>query len=46
MKPNSNNFLDIKGLIFFTKEICPYYCHFLNTKKDSGAFIGLMNCFP
>ena len=32
MKPNFNNCLDIKGHRFFTKEICPYYCHFLHTK--------------
>ena len=37
MKPNSNNCSDIKCLRFFTKEICPYYCHFLHTKKDSGG---------
>ena len=37
MKPNFNNCLDIKGLRFFTKEICPYYCRFLHTKKDSGG---------
>ena len=37
MKPNFNNCSDIKGLRFFTKEICPYYCHFLHTKKDSGG---------
>ena len=45
MKPNFNNCLDVKGHRFFAKEICPYYCHFLHTKKDSGAFIGSMNCF-
>ena len=27
----------MKGLRFFTKEICPYYCCFLHTKKDSGG---------
>ena len=37
MKPNFNNCSDIKGLRFFTKEICPYYCRFLHTKKDSGG---------
>ena len=37
MKPNFNHFSDIKGLRFFTKEICPYYCHFLHKKKDSGG---------
>ena len=26
MKPNFNNCSDIKGLRFFSKEICPYYC--------------------
>ena len=36
MKPNFNNCSDIKGLKFFTKEICPYNCCFLHTKKDSG----------
>ena len=36
MKPNFNNFADIKGLRFFTEEICPYYRHFLHTKKNSG----------
>ena len=40
MKPNFNNCSDIKGLRFFTKEICPYYCRFLHTQKDSeGASI-------
>ena len=37
MKPNFNNCSDIKGLRFFTKEICPYYCCFLHTQKDSGG---------
>ena len=37
MKPNFNNFSDIIGLRFFTKEICPYYYHFLQTRKDSGG---------
>ena len=38
MKPNFNNYSDIKGLRFFAKEICPYYCCcFLHTKKDSGG---------
>ena len=37
MKPNFNNCSDIEGLRFFTKEICPYYCRFLHTKKDSGG---------
>ena len=37
MKPNFNDCLDIKGLRFFTEEICPYYCWFLHTKKDSGG---------
>ena len=37
MKPNFNNCSDIKGLRFFTKEICPYYCRFLHTQKDSGG---------
>jgi hypothetical protein len=37
MKSNFNNCSDIKGLRFFTKEICPYYCGFLHTKKDSGG---------
>ena len=37
MKPNFDNCSDIKGLRFFTKEICPYYCHFLHTQKDSGG---------
>ena len=37
MKPNFNNCLDIKGLKFFTKEICPYYCCFFTHKKDSGG---------
>ena len=37
MKPNFNDCFDIKGLRFFTKEICPYYCCFLNTKKDSSG---------
>ena len=37
MKPNFNNCSDIKGLRFCTKEICPYYCHFLFTKKDTGG---------
>ena len=27
----------LKTLDFFTKEICPYYCCFLHTKKDSGG---------
>ena len=36
MKPNFNNRSEIKGLRFFTKEISPYYCCFLHTKKDSG----------
>ena len=48
MKPNFNNCSDIKGL--FTKEICPYYCRFLHTQKDSGGasirFIGSTNRFP
>ena len=48
MKPNFNHFSDIKGLRFFTKEICPHYCHFSPTKKDLGgqAFIGLTKRFP
>ena len=29
--------MDIKGLRFFTKEICPYYHRFLHPKKDSGG---------
>ena len=37
MKPNFNNCIDIKSLRFFTKEICPYYCRFLHTHKDSGG---------
>ena len=37
MKPNFNNCSYIKGLRFFIKEICPYYCCFLHTKKDSGG---------
>ena len=37
MKPNFDNCSDIKGLRFFTKEICPYYCCFLHTQKDSGG---------
>ena len=37
MKPNFDNCSDIKGLRFFTKEICPYYCRFLHAKKDSGG---------
>ena len=37
MKPNFNNCSEIKGLRFFTKEISPYYCCFLHTKKDSGV---------
>ena len=37
MKPNFDNCSDIKGLRFFTKEICPYYCCFLYTQKDSGG---------
>ena len=37
MKPNFNNCSDVKGLRFFTKEICPYYCRFLHTQKDSGG---------
>ena len=37
MKPNFNNCSDIKGLRFFSKDICPSYCHFLHTKKDSGG---------
>ena len=43
MKPNHNNCSDIKGLRFFTKEICPY-----TLKKTLGeqAFIGSTNCFP
>ena len=39
MKPNFDNCSDIKGLKFFTKEICPHYCCFLHTKKDSGGTI-------
>ena len=40
MKPNFNNCPDIKGLRFLTKEVCPYYCCFLHTKKDKeGASI-------
>ena len=37
MKPNFNNCSDIKSLRFFNKEICPYYCRFLHTHKDSGG---------
>ena len=37
MKPNFDNCSDIKGLRFFTKEICPHYCRFLHTQKDSGG---------
>ena len=33
MKPNFNNSSDIKGLRFFTKEICPYYCIVCYTQK-------------
>ena len=44
MKPNFNNCSDIKGLRFFTKEICPYYSCLLHTKKDSrGASIHRMD---
>ena len=40
MKPNFYNCSDIKGLRFFTIEICPYCCCFLHTQKDSrGASI-------
>ena len=48
MKPNFNNCSEIKGLRFFTKEISPYYCCFLHTKKDSGgARIHMINkSFP
>ena len=48
MKPNFNNCSEIKGLRFFTKEISPYYCCFLHTKKDSeGASIHRINeLFP
>ena len=34
MKPNFNNYLEIKGLRLFTD---PYYCHFLQTQKKSGG---------
>ena len=37
MKPNFNSCSEIKGLQFFIKEICPYYCRFLHTQKDSGG---------
>ena len=37
MKPNFDNYSDIKGLRFFTKEICPLYRCFLHTKNDSGG---------
>ena len=37
MKPNFDNCSDIKGLRLLTKEICPYYCPFLHTQKDSGG---------
>ena len=37
MKPNFKNCSDIKGLRFFTKEICPYYCRFLHTQRVSGG---------
>ena len=37
MKPNFDNCSDIKGLRFFTEEICPYYCRFLHPQKDSGG---------
>ena len=37
MKPNFNSCSEIKGLQFFSKEICPYYCRFLHTQKDSGG---------
>ena len=49
MKPNFNDRSDIKGLRFFTREICPYYCCFLHTKKktqEGRAFIGSTNHFP
>ena len=50
MKPNFNDCSDIKGLRFFTKEICPYYCCFLHTQKkktqEGQAFIGSTNRFP
>ena len=36
MKPNVGNCSDIKGLRFFTKEICPFYCRFLHIQKDPG----------
>ena len=40
MKPNFNDRSDIKGLRFFTVEICSYYCCFLHTKKKTqGASI-------
>ena len=37
MKPNFDNYSNIKGLRFFTKEICPLYHFFLHTKNDSGG---------
>ena len=37
MKPNFDNYSEIKGLRFFTKEICPHYCCFLPTQKGSGG---------
>ena len=38
MKTNFNNCSSIKGLRFFTKENCPYYCRFfLHTQKDPGG---------
>ena len=37
MKPNFDNYSNIKGLKFFKKEICPLYCCFLHTKNDSGG---------
>ena len=36
-KANFNNCSDIKGITFFTKEICLYYCRFLHKQKDSGG---------
>ena len=36
-RTEGNKGTHIKGIIFFTKEICPYYCRFLHAKKDSGG---------
>ena len=47
MKLKFNSCSDMKGLGFFTKENCTYYCYYTHKKTQEGpALIGSTNYFP